>query len=177
MNLKFENLFHQVCTSFESLRESGPIQTWTLIKLKPNAKSVKPSEQHKVDSMKNSTKNIVVIGAGDAELTKTGEKEIKTYVISSEITYGFDDVNSRVLVSADSFDVIKKDINLHPVPDDIKRKNSSSSKPEKIQAKSIEKFETNLTNSNTTLPNGNKWNDSAAGGGNTPKKGYTATRR
>ena len=177
MKLRFENLFDDICATFTNVSEgSEPVSTWSLVKLKNNAKSVKPHEQQKVDNLRDSKKNIVVIGTGDLEVTKTGAREYASYILSSELTYGYDDVNSRVLVPASDFTVLKKDINLHPVSDEVVHKDKVHSKPKSIQSVSEPKFETNLTNKNTTIPNGNKWNDNMVGGGNTPKKNYTAKR-
>jgi len=63
-------------------------------------------------------------------------------------------------------EVISDGINRGPVPDSVRRKNNVHG-PEEIKAEQPEiNAELNLTNTNTVLPNSNKWDDSKPGGGN-----------
>jgi hypothetical protein len=63
-------------------------------------------------------------------------------------------------------------INTGPVPDSVKRKSKIQIKPEEQKAEQSADFEINLDNKNVKLPNGNSWDDSKPGAGNTPKKKY-----
>jgi hypothetical protein len=62
-------------------------------------------------------------------------------------------------------------INRGPVPDSLKRKNNVHG-PEEIKTKETNDFkaDVNLTDKNTVIPGGKKWNDNEPGGGNAPKK-------
>jgi hypothetical protein len=80
-------------------------------------------------------------------------------------------------VPVDVLEVIDTGINAfqHPVPDSLKRPNREHG-PEPIKAKpSAEKAKTevNLTNKNTNINKGKKWNDSKPGAGNVPKSVYS----
>jgi hypothetical protein len=75
-------------------------------------------------------------------------------------------------VPVESLELQDDGINRGPVPDSLKRKNRVSDKPEEIKTKETNnlKADVNLTDKNTKLPGGNKWDDSKPGAGNTPKK-------
>lgn len=60
---------------------------------------------------------------------------------------------------------IEDGINRGPVPDSLRRKNKIHA-PEKVEAKSDNKADINLTSKNVQLPGANKWDDTQPGGGN-----------
>lgn len=63
-------------------------------------------------------------------------------------------------VPIESFELMEDGINTGPVPDSIKRKSDIDIKPVPVNTKGTENFEVNLTNKNTQLPGGSKYNDS-----------------
>jgi len=122
-------------------------------------------------------KNLVVISFAKSQNPTQGATSDgtgpDTAVIAAETTYGVYE-NPMVEIPIRFLEKVNVDgNNLHPYSSSAKRVSKDTDKPEEIKNHSPFKFDTNLTTKNTVLPNGRKWDDSKAGGGNTPKKDYT----
>jgi hypothetical protein len=75
-------------------------------------------------------------------------------------------------VPIESLELQDDGINRGPVPDSTVYKNKEQQKPKEISADSSANFDINLTDKNTVIPGGKKWNDNVPGAGNAPTKKY-----
>jgi len=181
MNKKFETLFKSVCESFDTVLEgTGTLQPFMRVEFTKNATkdpylTERPFELTKVENLIKSKKNIVVLSPKSLQGTQGGASDGLQgdfYTVAAEITYGYWDPNTTVNVPVGVLVPIKEEgNNKRKLTDDIKRPNNNTDKPIKLDSKSEK-----LPSTNTSLPNGKKWDDKQAGGGNLPKKDYSSSR-
>jgi hypothetical protein len=178
MDKKFVELFKNVCESFNPIMEgTEDYLPFTRVVFTRKALSDpyltdRPESLQRVKNLIDSKKQIIVLSPKSIHPTQGSASDGVQgdfYTVAAELTYGFWDVNTKVTVPAGVLKAVKEDgNNLRPVSDDIKRKNRDTKTPEKLDSK--------LATSNKELPSSQKWNDKQPGGGNTPKKDYTASR-
>jgi len=181
--------FNKLFLEYYNRYQQGGLAVWDQVKIKKSngkgetledyisSKATNLQDIFKNFMSKEFKKNLVVISFAKSQNPTQGATSDgtgpDTAVIAAETTYGVYE-NPMVEIPIRFLEKVNVDgNNLHPYSSSAKRVSKDTDKPEEIKNHSPFKFDTNLTTKNTVLPNGRKWDDSKAGGGNTPKKDYT----
>jgi len=181
--------FNKLFLEYYNRYQQGGLAVWDQVKIKKSNGKGETLEDYLANKASNLRdifnnfiskdfkKNLVIISFAKSQNPTQGATSDGAgpdiAVIAAETTWGVYE-NPMVEIPIKFLDKVNSDgNNLRSVPSTAKRANNDTDKPEKIQTQSPFKFDTNLTTKNTVIPNGRKWDDSKAGGGNTPKKDYT----
>lgn len=130
-------------TIFESVVARHDYLTGDLVKFRPNYKScdaytsMSSSLKKAVDELASCGLNIKVVQVGDKLSGASAGNQFKTsdnYVITIAADQGGNRIYGKVTVSSDMIDKIESDdVSLPPIPDEWKRKEKITIKPEPVQ--------------------------------------------